>query len=67
MNIQNRRTEQRPKHGCARCYWWHQDGRKDHGRCAVTTEDTFWKHAPCPEYEYNEQVQDEIELKTEEA
>jgi len=65
MSTEETRIEQCPAHGCARCYWWYQDGRKGYGRCAVTDENTFWKHAPCPEYEYNEMTGDEIEVEDE--
>lgn len=53
---------QRPKNGCARCVWWMQHSRDNYGRCAILRVKTWWKHAPCVEYELDTQVPDEIRI-----
>lgn len=43
----------RPKAGCSRCFWWLEYPHLEDGwgQCALNGEPTWFKHAPCSEYE----------------
>ena len=56
------RTEPRPADGCARCYWWQKHRRDDWGRCSMHHERTWWRHAPCDEYDKDPHREDKIRL-----
>ena len=50
----------RPKNGCARCMWWHHQ-KEGWGKCRVIKDfKTWYKHAPCSEFELNPLVDDHL-------
>lgn len=54
--------ERRPANGCARCEWWKQKQNSPWGRCTLLSEKRWFKAPPCPEYEKDPEVQDEIKI-----
>lgn len=51
-----------PRHGCARCIWRRAMRKNPWGRCAITSEQKWYQAPPCPEYELNSNVPDEVLL-----
>lgn len=54
--------ERRPANGCARCAWWKQYQKTRSGSCTLFREDRYFKFPPCPEYEKEPGIPDEIEI-----
>ena len=60
MNKPYFKIQVRPKNGCARCVWWRRYAWTNRGRCACSRDITRWQAPPCPEYEMDPGVKDDI-------
>lgn len=51
-----------PEHGCARCTWWFHIQKSEWGRCGCYSENTYYKHAACDEYELDPDAAEAIDI-----
>lgn len=49
-----KRPTDTPASACGHCYWWHQTDSEGWGRCTLSLEKNWYKHAVCEEYEFDQ-------------